>query len=347
MNDRTVAQSGPDRPRGPRTAHRVVGAVMIVVAAAAVILLLRPRPWVSAAAIEREIVQLTHERDSLRTLVLAAADSSELFARRPAGDVLIGLPSPFVASLVKDIVAGWFHDVEVTLRGLEFHKAGDVRAPLGVLGRRRVGSYDMNITFDELRGRMTAGAPSVNFGGDVIKVALPVRVNGGNVRATIAIDWESKGLANAICGDLAATHTVTGTVRATDHIAIGRLVLGARDGSVVVDPEFPELAIRLFPEADSASVAVLDSLLATKGGLCGIAVQKVRVSDLIVARVARGFLIRIPQKFFRPVRLPIAVERAVGTGGRELTLVVSPRDLVVTRAAVWLAADVRIAPVLP
>lgn len=344
MTDRSAAPSGSERPRGRHTPRRVLAAAVLLVAAVAVILLLSSRPWESSGAVEREIAQLTHERDSLRTVVLAAADSSELFARRPAGDVLIGLPSPFVASLVKDIVAGWFHDVEVTLRGLEVHKSGDVRAPLGVLGRRRVGSYEMDIMFDEVRGRMTAGAPTMNFGGDVIKVALPVRVNGGTVRATIAIDWQSKGLANAICGDLAATHTVTGTVRVTNHIAIGRLVLSARDGSVVVDPEFPALAIRLFPDPDSASVAVLDSLLSTRGGLCGIAVQKVRVSDLIVARVARGFLIRIPQKFFRPVRLPIAVERAVGGGGRELTLVVSPRDLVVTRAAVWLAADVRIAP---
>ena len=245
---------------------------------------------------------------------------------------------------VKDIVAAWFTDVNVTMHGIQLHKVDDVRAPLGVLGRRRVGSYDMNITFDEILGRMTAGAPSVQLGGDDVRIAVPVRVNGGTVKATIAIDWDSKGLANAVCGDLAATHAVTGTVRVSEHIAIGHLALSAREGAVLVDPEFPDLAIRIFPEADSVSVAVLDGLLAAKGGLCGIAVQKVRVSDLLVARVARGFLIRIPQTFFRPVRLPIAVERQLPAGGRALTLVVSPRDLVVTRAAVWLAADVRIAP---
>lgn len=308
------------------------------------VLSLRPGSHPSAAAVEREIARLTHERDSLRTLVRATADSSDLFARRPAGDVLIALPAPFVVSLVKDIVTGWFTEVDVTMHGLQFHKAGDVRASLGVLGRRRVGSYDMNITFDEILGRMTAGAPSVQLGGDDVRLAVPVRVNGGTVKATIAIDWDSKGLANAVCGDLAATHTVAGTIRVTEHIAIGHLALSARDGAVLVDPEFPDLAIRIFPVADSASVAALDALLATKGGLCGIAVQKARVSDLIAARIARGFLIRIPQRFFRPVRLPIAVERELPAGDRALTLVVSPRDLVVTRAAVWLAADVRIAP---
>ncbi|MCE9601077.1 MAG: hypothetical protein K8S21_02550 [Gemmatimonadetes bacterium] len=344
MNDWGATPSGTAGTRRPRRRGRIAGWALLIVAVVVGVFSLLPASHPSAAAVEREITRLTHERDSLRTLVRATADSSDLFARRPAGDVLIALPAPFVVSLVKDIVAGWFTDVEVTIHGLRFHKVGDVRASLGVLGRRRVGSYDMNITFDEILGRMTAGAPSVQLGGDDVRVAVPVRVNGGTVKATIAIDWDSKGLANAVCGDLAATHAVTGTVRVSEHIAIGHLALSAREGAVLVDPEFPDLAIRLFPEADTASVAVLDSLLATKGGLCGIAVQKVRVSDLIVARVARGFLIRIPQKFFRPVRLPIAVEREWPTGGRELTLMVSPRDLVVTRAAVWLAADVRIAP---
>ena len=189
--------------------------------------------------------------------------------------------------------------------------------------------------------------PALNFGGDLIKVALPVQVTGGSVQATIAIDWDSKGLANAVCGDLAAKQPVRGTVRPSRHIAIGELHLSARDGAVLVDPEFPALAIRVFADPSEASVATLDSLLATKGGLCGIAVEKVRVSDLLVARVERGFLVRIPQKFFRPVRLPIVLERTVPSGGRELKLEVSPRDLVVTPAAVWLAADVRIAPPPP
>ena len=344
MTNQETTPSGPVRAHGRRRWRRIIAWVLLFVAAAtgAVSLLSVSHP--SSADVEREIAQLTHERDSLRTLVRATADSSELFARRPAGDVLIALPSPFVASLVTDIVAGWFNHVDVTIRGLELHKAGDVRASIGVLGRRRVGSYDMNITLDEILGRLTAGAPSINFGGDAVAVAVPVRVNGGSVKATIAIAWDSRGLANAICGDLAAQHSVTGTIRVTEHIAIGRLVLSARDGAVVVDPEFPDLAIRLFADADAASVAVLDSLLATKGGLCGIAVQKARVSDLIVARIARGFLIRIPQKFFRPLRLPIAVERELPAGDRALSLVVSPRDIVITRAAVWLAADVRIAP---
>jgi hypothetical protein len=293
---------------------------------------------------EREIIALTVERDSLLRVVTEAAGHSAVLARFPVGDVVIGLPTPFVTDLVQDIAAAWFRDVELELHDVQVHKAGEVRARMGFLGRRRVGRYDLDLTLDEVRGRMRAGVPTLTYGGDVIGITLPVHISGGSATATLAFDWESKGLASPVCGDLAATRTVTGTVRPADHVARGRILLSARAGAIVADPEFPELAVRLFPVPDSASVAVLDSLLDTKGGLCGIAVDRFRPGARILELVERGFNVRIPQKFFRPIRLPIAVETALDVQERNLALAVRPRDLSVTPAMVWLGADVEIRP---
>lgn len=319
-------------------------AVPLLAVAALVVYLQPGLPNASARTVEREIARLTRERDSLRILVGEAAERSALLAGRPAGDVLIGLPTPFVEALVQDIVTGWFEDVDVTLRNLRVHKAGDVRARLGILGRRRVGSYDMDLTIDEVRGNLRAGVPSLSFDGRGIGVVLPVRVTGGAVAATIAIEWESKGLAGPVCGDVGATRAITGSVRAEQYMARGRIKLTASDGMLIADPEFPELAVRLFVDPAAASVAVLDSLLATKGGLCGIAVEKAKASERIQLLVARGFQVRIPQKFFRPVRLPIAIERSVPMQSGAITLAVQPSELKVTPATVWLAADVAIVP---
>lgn len=304
----------------------------------------RLREWRdSPTVVERQIARLTVERDSLRALILDSVTASALFSRRPSGDVVIGLPAPFVTALVQDAVVEWFRDVEVTLRGLKVNKVADVYAQLGFLGRRRVGSYDLRMTLDEVRGRLKAGIPALNFGGDEIGIALPVRVTGGSVMATIDIAWDSRGLADVVCGDLRVTREVTGLVTPSRHVAVGRILLAERQGDLVADPDFPGLAVRLFADPATASLAILDSILESKGGLCGVAIERMDPGEKIVARVERGFLVRIPQKFFRPVRLPISLDTSVPVGGKSLALAIRLTGLAVTESTVWLGADVAIA----
>jgi hypothetical protein len=293
--------------------------------------------------VERDIRRLTMERDSLSGLVLEALQHSDLVATRPAGNVLIGVPTPFVNALVRDVVIGWFHDVELRLPEIKVHKAGEVKARLSILGRRRVGTYDLDVTLNDVRGRLQPGVPDLDFGGDIIKVSLPVRLARGTGNATVALKWDSKGMASPVCGDLAAVRTVTGSVLPAVYVVKGRIVLSALNGIVTADPDFPELAMRLFVEPSKESLTILDQLLATKGGVCGIAVRKAKVGDRIVQLVGRGFNVKIPQKFFRAIRLPIAVETSVAMQDRDVSLAVRPSGLSVTRTTVWLGADVAIA----
>ncbi len=310
-------------------------------------LLLRPGPLGrrdSPRTVERQIAAMTVERDSLRTLVRADAENSDLLAGRPSGDILIGLPTPFVDGLVRASVAAWFDDVTVALRGLRVLKKGDVKARLGILGVQRVGSFELDLTLDEVIGTLKAGVPDLTFGGDRIAVTLPVRVTGGTVLATIDIAWTSRGLARQICKDKQVTRTVAGIVRPSDHVAKGRIVLGVRDGAILADPDFPALAIRLFADPTATSVAVLDSILGAEYGACGYAMEKARAGDRILAVVERGFVVKIPQKLFRPIRFPVGVETSVPLQDGVLPLEVRPTGLAVTRATVWFGADVAILP---
>jgi hypothetical protein len=291
-------------------------------------------------AVSREIATLTVTRDSLRELVYASAATSDLLDRRPAGDIVIGLPTPFVDAVVRSVVTGWFHDVDLRLPRMRVRKDGEITAKLGILGRRTVGSYDLDVVLDNVHGRLQPDVPVLTFGGDTIHVTVPVRVAGGTGVARVSAEWHSKGIAGPVCGDLSATRDVTGRVRARDYVARGRLVLGASDGAVFADPAFPGLAIRLFIDPARESVAALDSLLATKGGLCGFAVGKSHASERIQELVGRGFKVRIPQRFFRPIQLPVAVETQVPVANREVALKVVPSALSVTSSTVWIAAAV-------
>jgi hypothetical protein len=115
----------------------------------------------------------------------------------------------------------------------------------------------------------------------------------------------------------------------------------------MADPDFPELAVRLFIDPSEESLKVLDELLASKGGACGVAIGKAKVGDRIKELIGNGFNVKIPQKFFRPIRLPVAVQTSVPVQDKPLALTVKPSGLAVTPASVWLGADVSVGPAQP
>jgi len=320
-------------------------AVIVIVPLAGVgFLAVKYRPRASRedpAAVAREVASLRALRDSLLARGDTLVKNAELLQRIPSGDLLIGLPTPFVDRLVRDVIAGWFHDVELHLKGLRVRKAGEVKAKMGFLGKRSVGTYDLDLTLDDVRGRLQPGEPKLDFGGDIIRIALPIRVAGGTGEATIAFVWDSKGMASPVCGDLAATRKVSGTVRRADYAVQGRMVLTAVSGAIMADPDFPELAVRLYIDPSEESLKVLDELLASKGGACGVAIGKAKVGDRIRQLVEKGFLVKIPQKFFRPIRLPVAVETSVPMQDKNrMALTVTPSGLAVTPSIIWLGANV-------
>jgi hypothetical protein len=298
---------------------------------------------VDADALRDEIATLTSSRDSLRALAVARIDADPLLRRRPDGDVAVALPAPFVQGLVQDIIAGWFHEVELHFGNLRVAKAGEVRARLGIFGRRQVGRYALRLHLDDVRGRLEPGPPVLRFADDTIGLAVPVRLMGGEGRGTIAFDWDSRGVANAVCGDLAAERRIEGTVRPADYVARGRLRLLTRGDTVLVDPAFPALSLRLFVQPSRRSVAMLQALLESKGRLCDVALEKAQVEQRLLELVGRGFTVRVPQRFFRPVRLPFAIDTAVSLPDRAVRLTVSPAATVVSPAGIWLGARVDVA----
>jgi hypothetical protein len=322
-----------------------IGVCVLVPALAVAVFAARYRPkWEreDPATVQRETAQLRQERDSLRALVYDAAATSDLLDEQPAGDVVIGLPTPLVDLVVRNVVTGWFHDVDVRLPRLQVRKSGEVKAKLGIFGRRTVGEFHLDMVLDDVRGRLQPGVPEMTFGGDVVRLAIPVKVAAGTGIARITADWKSRGLAGSVCRDETVRRDVTGQVRAREYMARGRLNLTAVDGAIMADPDFPELAIRIYVDPSRASVAALDSLMAEKDGLCGYAVDKARASERIQALVGRGFRVKIPQRFFRPIRLPVAVATSVPVQDRAVGLAVTASGLAVTPSVMWVGANVTV-----
>jgi hypothetical protein len=210
------------------------------------------------------------------------------------------------------------------------------------LGTRTVGDYTLRLHLADVQGRLEPEAPELAFGGNSIGVILPVRLTGGDGRGTLTLDWNSRGLAGPICGDLAATHAIGGTVVPQRYVARGRLRLVAEAGHVSAIPEFPGLAMRLRVRPSAKSVQAMEALLASKGPLCDIATSKGNVEQRMLDLLGRGFLVRIPQHFFRAVRLPIALEEELAFRDQRVGISVVPHTARITSRAVWLSANVNV-----
>lgn len=301
-----------------------------------------PTIGVDRAVLATEIQHLREQRDAMQAELEVAEQYSALLDRRPEGDVLIALPTPFMQRMVTGVIVGWFDKVDLHLTNLRVRKAGDVKARLSILGRRRVGSYALQLDVADLRGTLEPGAPTLTFGGDTVGIVLPVRLAHGEGRGRLAFDWDSRGLADAVCGDLSTAEQISGTVLPADYVARGRLRMSASEGGVLIDPDFPGLQLRLRIKPSAGSIKALERTLSEKGKLCDMALEKANVEERILALVGRGFPVKIPQKFFRAVRLPISIEGTVPLAARRVDVRATPDTLVITPQALWLAASIQV-----
>lgn len=303
-----------------------------------------PSANVDVATLRREVTALRAEHERLRQTLASAKRRDDLLDEQPAGDVSVALPNEFVAGVVIDIVTGWFDKVDVHLRDIRLRKSGTVRARMGLLGRRTVGDYSLGLHLHDVQGRLAPEPPVLTFGGDAVGVALPVQLVGGTGRGTMALTWDSRGLAGPVCGDLAANHVIEGTVVPQHYMARGRLRLSANGGGITVTPEFPGLAMRLRVQPSRRSVQALEDLLRSKGPLCDVATAQGNVERRVLDLVGRGFLVRIPQHFFRAVRLPISVFDDLSLLEQQVRITVRPNSARSTPKAVWLSAKVLVQP---
>ena len=179
--------------------------------------------------------------------------------RDSAGEgVLIGVPAGVAERLAGEAVTGLASGIRLELRDLRFRKEDEVRARL-LLGRRTVGRFVLSVHVHEVRAVLRPGKPRLRFANDRVGVTLPVAVEDGAGRARLRFQWDGRGMAGAVCGDVDVTHEITATVPLRTHTLQGALRLSV-DGSVLVAQ--PEFARRRAARADRA----LRRDLALRGG---------------------------------------------------------------------------------
>jgi hypothetical protein len=295
------------------------------------------RRWLVAAAVESqrvEIVALEAERKLLQERLDVLVPKDKGLAGMPKTALRFGIPTSLTRDLVKRVTAGLVDQVTLVLEDLHFKKTGTIKKVVAL------GEYDLDVTVDRVVGRLRTGEPDIQFGGNQVKVALPVSVVSGSGRATIRFKWAGRSVGGAVCGDLDITREVTGGVKPDRYAVGGTLLLSSTAEQIVFSPRFPTLTVNLKVVPSAESWAAVQKVIEEKEGVCGFVLGKVDVLQAVRRIVDKGFNVRLPTEKLKPIAVPVGIEPSVTIRGKPLTLGLRVGGFAITERAIWLGAEV-------
>jgi hypothetical protein len=294
-----------------------------------------------AEQLRQEIAALERERDQLRQKVDALIVKDPRVQGMPAQPVRVGIPTTLARELVEKVVAGFVDQVGLELHNLKVRKSGTVKKVVSI------GTYELDVTITEIKGRLKTGQPDVRFGGNQISLALPVTVASGSGQADIHFKWDGKNVSGAVCGDADVTRHVTGGVKPDRYPLQGVLHLSATAEQILAEPRFPKIKIKLVVVPSEQSWAAVREILDSKEGLCGYVVDKVDVPKIVRGIVEKGFNVGLPTDKLKPVAVPVGIEPTMTVRGKPIALAIKVGGLAITEHTLWLGADVRVSSPSP
>ena len=100
--------------------------------------------------------------------------------------------------------------------------------------------------------------------------------------------------------------------------------------------------MRIFVDPSDDAWKIVDGVIEEQRKGCEIALNKVDLKEKLGGILGKGFNVKIPQKIFKPIRLPAGVSQSLEVQGVKLALDVKPTGLLVARDRFWYGADVAV-----
>lgn len=286
--------------------------------------------------LREQIAALEKERDELRVRLDAAMQGDPLLEGMPTQPVRVGVPTELARDLITKVVTGFVDQVTLELKNLKVRKAGTVRKVV------TIGQYELDVLIHRVSGKLKTGSPEVSFGGNQVKLALPVTVASGSGRARIRFKWDGRNVSGAVCGDMEVTQDVTGGVKPASYPVAGGLELRATTREILAQPRFPQIKVRLNVQPSAESWAAVQKLLDEKTGVCGYVVEKVNVLKIVQGLIDRGFNVRLPTEKIKAMAIPVGIEPTMQVRGQPVELAIKLGELAITKRMIWLGADVQV-----
>ena len=288
-----------------------------------------------------EIAGLRARRDELQERLTKAviASGEKALARAPRANLMIGLPTSFTRALAEQVVTGLFTDMTLSLHDLRVRHSGEVEARV-FLRKKTIGAFDIDVLVQEVVGVLRPGLPDVRFSAGRLAFGLPFSIAEGSGRAQLRLRWESRTrAADFVCGDVDVTKEVTGRVIPTDYRLDGFFDVTASGETIVLEPRFPDLAVRVFIDPTEQAWNAVDEVVKERGAGCEIALGRVDIKEKLGQILGRGLTVKIPKTLLKPIRLPAGVRQSLDVQGRRMTLSVKPTALLVAEERIWYGAN--------
>ncbi len=283
-----------------------------------------------------EISALEKEREALHSRIGDLLAREPRLEGMPSTPVRVAVPTALARELVEKLVEGFVDRVTLELRNLKVRKSGTVKKVV------TIGQYDLDVRIDHVIGRLETGKPDVQFGGDKVSIALPVRVASGSGEATITFKWDGRNVSGAVCGDMTIEQKVTGSVKPDTYPVRGGLELSASAEQILASPRFPLIKVRLKVEPSAASWGAVQKILADQQGVCGFVLDKVDVLKIVRGLIDRGFNVRLPTEKIKPMAVPVGIEPTMTVRGQPVALGIKVGGLAIRPQVLWLGADVKV-----
>jgi hypothetical protein len=295
------------------------------------------------AAPEVNLAELRREHAALHQRLESAVGRDALANRILGGspDVVLALRTSLVNDLVAEVAHRYFDDVELDLAAVHAAADGEVRAKT-ILGRIKVGEWQVEITIERLRGRLQAGHPRLQFRPDRIDIEIPVKVRPAPGTIALGFVWDSSGLANVVCDDFKVGRVLEGRVLKQEHVLTGAMRLSIDDRFLTATPVFEDRVVALQVDLTAESWAAVEGELVAQDTFsrCGMLLKPEVVLANLRALAAGGIKVRLPDALFRSVRLPAHLERQVKLGDRVIDLSLGNARLRMGADLLWSSAKV-------
>lgn len=285
--------------------------------------------------LRQQIDALEKERASLRERLDAMIRDDPMLEGMPTQPVRVGVPTALARELITKVVTGFVDQVTLELKNLKVKKSGTVKKIVSI------GQYDLQVHIHKVSGKLKTGTPELTFGGNQVRLAMPVTVASGSGRATIHFKWDGKNVSGAVCGDMEVTQEVSGGVKPAEYPVEGGIELTATAREILASPRFPLIKIRLKVQPSAESWAAVQKILDEKTGVCGYVVEKVNVLKIVQGLIDRGFNVRLPTEKIKPMAIPVGIEPTMQVRGQTVELAIKVGQLAITEKMIWLGADVR------
>lgn len=190
-----------------------------------------------------------------RVLTLSRADSLWAAIRAEEHDLVVVVPGPLLAGIVRATCAGYREGVAVALEP-ELVERIEETIRTKVLGRSvTAGQVSATIQVRRLEGRLVAtGEPDIRLlPPDGLVVELPLRLEGGEGAARFDMEWDPSALGWLVCKGFSARRDLEGRFGRVEHRVAGTMRFAVEDGRIVGRSRLRRDRVRLPLDLTAAS----------------------------------------------------------------------------------------------